>query len=470
MTTGRRRLAAVVAAIGIALGGAGAGNPAAHASTTTCGDQPTEWTQRCERPTSSWLALSDVHFDPFAGLTTTQVDQLAATPPDQWGGILAQVPQQPSGYGSDTNYALLASALTAMRSTVAYPPAVVISGDFLSHNFKDRYFALATDKTQQGYDRFADSTVDFLADTFDRVFPYSQFLVTLGNNDTTCGDYELTPHSEFLRNFAEAWEPLVNRAGRSPSFAKSFPQLGSYQAELPTGGQAVVLNDVYLSSRYQNRCGVPGEDPAAETLQWLADTAQHLPRDERAWLVTHIPFGIDVFGTLSAGQPVGLMNADDQARLLGILHGRQWQLTVTGHLHMSTYRLATGQQPVPAMVVPSISPLFNNNPAYYVLAVTARGGVADYTAYAFDLQASTPTWNLEYSFNQTYGLAGFDASNLAQLQIELNQNADLRDKYIDFYNSGSGIGGITPSTFHAYWCGAVAVTAAEYADCTRPGS
>ncbi|GIH17144.1 hypothetical protein Raf01_53160 [Rugosimonospora africana] len=458
-----------MAAVGITITAPAAGT-AAYASNSSCGTEAGTWARHCDGGTTAWLALSDVHFDPFAGLDTATVDKLATVPPQQWGSILTQGPAQPSAYGKDTNYALLSSSLASMGSTVAKPPAVLISGDFLSHAFKDDYHALATDKSQQGYEAFADKTIAFLADEFDATFPKSQFIVALGNNDTTCGDYELTPHSQFLKNFAEAWEPLVNRGGRAPGFAKDFPQLGSYEARTPTGGHAVVVNDIYWSPNYRNSCGVPGEDPAAEELQWLTTTARQLPEDGRSWLVGHIPFGIDVFSTLSGGSPVGLLDAGNQAQLLSVLRGKAWGLTVFGHLHMSTYRLAIGQRPAPAMVVPSISPYFSNNPAYYVLRVTPRQTVVDYTAHALNLHASSPVWSLEYSFDQTYGLSEFDATSLAQLQIELNQNTELRNDYIRFYNSGSGIGGITAATFRAYWCGAVALTAAEYSDCTRPAT
>src|SRR4051794_30312999 len=49
-----------------------------------------------------WLAVSDIHFNPFAGgATTDDVNQLAKSSPGQWAPILAKLQHQPSQYGDD---------------------------------------------------------------------------------------------------------------------------------------------------------------------------------------------------------------------------------------------------------------------------------------------------------------------------------------------------------------------------------
>lgn len=409
-----------------------------------------------------WAAVSDVHFTPFTGASTKTVDTLAVTPPSQWGKVLAKVSKVPSGYGSETNYALLTSALGSMRKSVKKPPVVVISGDFLAHDFHKLYDSLASDHSKKAYRAFVARTVAFLASAFGKAFPKSQFVAAPGNNDSVCGDYETSLDDPFLKSFAVAWKHLVDRHGSAPGFAKTFARRGAYEARLPGGSRAVVVNSVFWSRNYQNKCGKPGQHPAANQLKWLAKEASHLPANGRNWLVTHIPPGIDVPGSEHTPQPVGFFRPADQAGLLKILGDGRWGLEVTGHIHMSTYRLA---KHTPVMVVPAITPVFSNNPAYYKLLVTKTGRVANYTAYAFSEKKHV--WSREYSFNQAYGLTGFTAASLIKLQHKLSVEEKLRARYMRFYNSGSGKGGITPANFRRFWCASLALTVPAYNACLK---
>src|SRR4051794_39821618 len=141
-----------------------------------------------------WLAISDIHFNPFAGVTQKGfVDTLAASDPKRWGTIFGQLKQQPSGYGEDTNYALLQSTLASLKQSGANAQGVVISGDFLAHDFKGKY--IASNPSKPDYDAFVDKTIAFLAAQFDAALPHAQFVVTLGNNDSYCLDYDSEPGS-----------------------------------------------------------------------------------------------------------------------------------------------------------------------------------------------------------------------------------------------------------------------------------
>jgi len=411
-----------------------------------------------------WLLVSDVHFSPFVGTTSADIAKLQAAPVSRWRAILAAAdPTTRSAPGQDTDAALLEASLRAMRQAVQRPPVVTLTGDLLAHDFETSYKAAMAGATDADFQAFVDKTVAYLARRFDATFPRAQFLLTLGNDDSVCGDYEATPDGPFLLHTAQAWAPLVNRHGRAPGFVASFRRLGSYTARLPVRGlHAVAIDDVFWSAKYDNACGSPNQDPALDQANWLIRAMQALPRGHRAWLATHIPPGIDVYATLSGGgAPVPLLSAGGQAALLGALDTARVTELLFGHLHTSTYRLGHG---TPMLGVPSISPIFGNNPAFLVASVGPRGVISDYTAYALDLARPGSAFVREYGFRDTYGLPAFDLASLQRLGPLLASDARLRRAYGEFYVSG-GEDPITEAQYPAYACGTTAFDPAAFTAC-----
>ena len=173
------------------------------------------------------LAISDIHFDPFDD--PALVAKLGAAPAEKWSAILEADRSHPvSPPGSDTNYSLLVSAIDAMQKAVPSAQLVTITGDFLAHDYRDR-FEHGGAAGLVSYEEFVDRTIAFLALQFDAAFPTALFVNTIGNNDSYCGDYASSPNSPFLAHMAKAWEPpLVNRNGAAPVFAASFASTGHY--------------------------------------------------------------------------------------------------------------------------------------------------------------------------------------------------------------------------------------------------
>jgi sphingomyelin phosphodiesterase acid-like 3 len=413
-----------------------------------------------------WVLVSDVHFTPFLGASSGQIAQLQAAPVRRWRSILARQGTTPSPPSSDSNAALLEASLRAMRRAAPHPPVVVLTGDLLAHDFQKAYTAAMPDAGPRDYEAFVDKTVAYLALRFGATYPRAQYVLTLGNNDSSCGDYEATPDSPFLLHAARAWAPLVNRHGRAPGFVASFRHLGSYTAKLPVRGlHAVSVDDVFWSADYDDACGAPGQDPALGQANWLTRATQALPRGHRAWLTTHIPPGIDVYATLSgSGAPVSLLSAGGQAAMLQALDTGRVSELVFGHLHMNTYRLGHG---TPMLGVPSISPIFGNDPAFLVATVGRRGIIDDYTAYALDLARPGATFAREYDFGDTYGLPAFDLASLQRLGPLLAADARLRSAYEHAYVSG-GQYAISERQYPAYACGTTALDAAAFAACLTP--
>ncbi len=414
--------------------------------------------------------MSDIHFNPLdePGLA----DSLTRAPAGAWRAILARSGAGPSRYFRDTNFALLESALAEMRARVPNPPVVVVAGDFLGHDFPE-HFAAAEPGAKPGvYEAFVDKTIAFLAGELGTTFPEAQFVVTVGNNDGYCDDYAGTPGSPFLAHMAAAFAPLVERGGRAPNFTRDFSQAGYYVAGLPgaPGAQAIVLDSVYWSAKYQNACGRAGSDPGADEFAWLSTELAEPgnPRPAYRWFVTHIPPTIDQYSSLQAGHPVPFMMESDARRLIALTAAAAPSEFVLGHVHHASFEIigpgdGTG---VPAPIVPSISAVQGNDPAFIAAdVVPATGVLRDLTAYVLPLETPGAAWKREYSFDEAYGATAFDTPTLLSLQTRLVADPALWSRYARYYSSGSATATIASGTWPWYWCGALELDEAAYDAC-----
>jgi sphingomyelin phosphodiesterase acid-like 3 len=121
------------------------------------------------------------------------------------------------------------------------------------------------------------------------------------------------------------------------------------------------------------------------------------------------------------------------------------KLALFGHTHMDEMRVYTGDDgAVPGKLVPSISPVNGNNPAFTVAQVDpATATLMDYAVYAASNQTGLDTrWAEEYRYSKTYGLPDFSGASAAKLAFGF-----LADKagttrtsvaYEGFYMVGGG--------------------------------
>jgi sphingomyelin phosphodiesterase acid-like 3 len=423
----------------------------------------------------SWLVLSDLHFDPFT--QPHLVDRLAAVPPNRWRAVLATGEATgPSGPGSDTNYVLLESTLDGARNAVSDPRVVVVSGDFLAHDFRSKFDRSAKDHGDPAYDAFVDKTIAFLAWEVQTAFPRAHLLPVIGNNDGYCGDYESTPSSPFLAHMAAAWAGSVG-PGDATAFIAQFSSGGYYTEPLPTdGARAIVLNDVYWSPKYQNACGDAKADPGGDELHWLQTTAAAIPAGTPVWVIAHIPPGIDAFATTRAAAgsaPDPLLADRFTTGLISVLDSSvHVVMSLAGHTHMDSFRVI-GPDPssprVPMLVVPSVSPIFGNAPSFTVLEVNpSSASVNDSQVYVLSKIKDAWTWHREYDFDSIYGPGSIDAAHLWGAQQTILDDEHVRKRFEEFYSGGNGTPQISETDWRAYWCANVALLAAQYEACAAP--
>ena len=374
-----------------------------------------------------WLFVTDLHFDPTARN------------------------RRPAPAGDDSNGRLVDSTIAEMKRVDPHAPVVMIGGDFLAHRFDWKR---------------ATATISDLARRFDRAFPNAQFIITLGNEDSPCGDYRLSPRSAFLRDVARAWEPLVDRQGAAPDFASSFARDGLYVARLPIANtRAVVVDDVFWSPRYGACTG--SADQAAPILAELGRTLR-AGRD-RQLLVLHIPPGIDAYSTAHLAHGLAVLPFLVPAlrdALLGLIADPRDRVTlvVAAHTHKFAYRIGgTAARPVPMLLVPSVSPIFRNAPAFLVAHVESDGRLRDVRDHALLGGAWTDLGGYD-----SLGVTRFTGAALERLNARLARDPVARRRFALLYESGTS-SEIGDRDWPIYRCAATAFTTRAFGRCTGLG-
>jgi hypothetical protein len=360
---------------------------------------------------------------------------------------------RPAPFGQDTNAVLFARSLREMHAIDPNPPVVVIGGDLLAH-IMDR--------------RNATATAVSIAHVFNRVFPHAQFVLTLGNVDSNCGDYGIAPNSAFLREVARAWEPLVNRNHASPHFIRTFSRDGFYTASLPVRGtRAVVVDDVFWSPLYRSGCG-PARGAGATVLAELKRALA--PSDGRSWVFLHIPPGIDAFSTTHLTHQLAVVPFLDPGPRAGLLAligdpSNHVELVFAAHTHKFAYRIvnASGAHPVPILMVPAISPIFGNAPSFLTANVSPDGIVSDVE----ELSYVHGRWRDDGGL-RSLGVRELSGIELRMLQERLATDPSLRERFAVLYN-GDAPPEINQNNWRSYWCAATAFTATDFRACTEQG-
>lgn len=381
------------------------------------------------------IMLSDIHFDPFHD--PLKFALLTATPVEKWQPILDAPPSATQavdyaalsktckGKGVDTPEALLNSALAAMQLKEPHPLFVTVSGDLMGHQFDCRFEQLNPEGTAADYSDFAAKTVAYVSLRLHVAYPQSPIYFALGNNDSGCKDYHEDPNSAFLHADAKSFSADALSKFNAQVILREVSQAGDYNIALPapfTHTHLLVLQDIFESKRYATCNGRPNESTGEQQIAWLrAQLTAARRAHEKVWVMAHIPPGIDPYTTFMnkqnkcGGEPEMFLSSESFANTLTDF-ADIIKLALFGHTHMDEMRVYTGTGgSVPGKLVPSISPVNGNNPAFTVARVDPTTAILkDYSVFA----ASNPAgdkWTEEYSYSKTYGLADFSGTSTAKL-------------------------------------------------------
>ena len=386
--------------------------------------------------------VSDIHFEPF--WDPEKAAQLATAPVATWKAILsspdsagraekfAAVEQTCHAKGEDTTYALLTSSLRAMRNDAAGAKFITVSGDLMSHAFTCKFATVFPKASPGDYRAFAEKTVEFVVESLRSSFPGVPVYAALGNNDSGCGDYQLDASSDFLSDAGK----VITADLRGPERARALEEFaagGYYSATLPAPVEhtrLLILDDLFMSRRYQTCSGNDDSAPAAAQIAWLEkQLSDARDKHEKIWVLAHIPPGVDPYSTVTKGKDICKGNAPQMYLSSEALpealarYGDVIKLAIFAHTHMDEVRLlepaktSAKEEGVPVKMVSSISPVDGNNPSFTVARVDpAKGQLEDYRVFvASNKTGIDTTWTEEYDYAKAYHEPAFSAGDLRNL-------------------------------------------------------
>jgi sphingomyelin phosphodiesterase acid-like 3 len=427
---------------------------------------------------SKFIWLSDLHFDPMAD--PKLIDALAEASIDEWPRIFASSrPGRFSGFGEDTNWALLSSSLDAVRGTTSNVKFTVVTGDLLVHRFSEKFRSMATNRDDSSFRRFAKKTVQFIAAQLETIAPGKPVLLTLGNGDSDCGDYKLQPHGAFLRDESAVIAQLLGPLGRGMNI-EDWTAWGSYSVAHPSlrHYRVIAVNSVYFSPKYHNACSQNAADPAKEQMRWLGgELAKARDHKEKVWLLFHIPPGVDGYATShskKSGQEKTAFMWEpvytDEFQKLLTQYRDTVAMSLAGHNHMDDFRLMTNSL---VLMTPALSPIFKQNPAFRVVSFRSNGALSDSTTYYLSnlddvLNGIAPEWKLEYSFASTWGFSELNLKNFLKLYSEIGVKLAVRDRWSTLYSvSQPQAKEITGETFPELFCASGHSTKTAFENCVQ---
>ena len=450
------------------------------------------------------ILLSDVHFDPLHD--PDKVALLDKASVSQWPAILdgPDSPGQTARFnalqqacnakdGIDTPYALLRSSLSAAKQSAPSAAFVLVSGDLLVHDLDCRYRASlgipASTKDDQSISAaFAEKTTVFVMSQLEAMFPQDPVYLSLGNNDSRCNHNRMDSHDAFLDASADA---LIGGLRGSSTEEKRLVSLtyrsaGYYAVTMPspmTNTRLVVLDDVYMMPKFAN-CNADATDVAGsnEESVWLQKQLEDArSKQQRVWLLGHLPPAVNPDASLTpgsfcaTGKAIRFQTSDDLADQI-INNDDTIKLGIFGHTHMDEFHLLRGKNGgVPIKVVGSISPVDGNLPSFTVATVNpAQAGMDDFSVYIASNKTGAGTeWKLEYSFDGTYGVAGFSSASLKDLIERLHADSTgttpASVAYREHFLKGSGGKKLSPS-WQGYICSLNNPDAKSYAACVCESS
>ena len=349
-------------------------------------------------------------------------------------------------------------------------------GDFLAHNFIQKYQTYTGDKALQHYRSFIDKTFMFLSSQLKQTFPAIPVYSAIGNNDSYHGNYYTDPNGAFYHFLTgeHSWGQLFVSPKNRAQFAAVFPQAGYYEVVPPQANdnRIIVLNTVMFSA---NAVGVNLQSAVDAQFNWLAKRLEAAQtKGYHVWLVYHIPNGADAYHNVNKAadsQAVMFWQSTYNLRFLKLI--RQYAAVIsgliTGHTHMDGLQYANKKPIIFNTFVTSISPIYGNNPSYkrYYYR-NSNLALEDFIVYYFNLAEKPRQWRKEYRFNHVYQPHCTDCL-LAEGALHIAYQGKLAEDYQHYYAMGTDSQPITQGGWWYYWCAINYVTQENYQRCRLEG-
>ena len=426
-----------------------------------------------------FLNFSDVHFDPF--YDTSLVEKLIKSGYKKWEKIfLSSKIKSLSSYGSDSNYPLFRSTLQDMKTRISNPEIIIITGDFMSHNFNENFKKYSRSDSKKALDAFIRKTIGFTQFMITKYFPSAQIFTTVGNDDADCGNYMIEPGGKFLKEFNRLWSPYIIRNDKSKLFNHTFRTGAFGTADIRNAGKnkMIILNTVFFSVNYKNLCGDTLSDPGGDELVWLRETLSNCrSAGSKAWLSFHIPPGIDIYNTIHGKGnceerifPAWEQNYNETFLRIIKDYPDVIKASFGGHFHRDAFRvICNGNDPVSFIhLTPSISPVYGNNPAYHIFTYDqSKQELLNYeTYYLKNLNTDSAQWTFEYDFKNSFDQDNITPASLKSVSGLIFSDKNYREKYIRYYSAGNDKSFSGEYEEWIYnWCGIGNLEKRDYSNC-----
>jgi sphingomyelin phosphodiesterase acid-like 3 len=428
----------------------------------------------------TFLMLSDIHFDPFFEASQPLIHQLASSPVEKWQSIFeSRGDGEVSPDGADSNYALLKSALRAAGDSGTRYDYIVLTGDFLGHQFQKKYRSYVPGGS--GYQVFVVKTIVFVNRMIEQTFPGVPIYGALGNNDSIGGDYAAPGRAIFSALIGE-WKVI----GAHPDARRDFLRGGYYAVPHPTvsSQEFVVLDTSFWSNRYRSSGPSNAADPGSAEIHWLAAKLSQLQSAHKtAALIMHIPPGVDAYASSKLGScghavPFWKKAYLDSFMNLVAKHRDVVRDSYAGHTHMDDFRVfadGTGMPYFQTHIIPSIGRDHHNSPAFETgVYDQATGALVDYEVIYLKSSSSTSvlektSWAPEYDFREASGFPSYSPSSLETIATLIRSSAAIRQRFIDFYTSRmpASLSGLLKD-WRFYSCAQTEIAPAAFSKCVCP--
>ena len=428
------------------------------------------------------VVFSDIHFNPFDD--SSLCSALLAADVSQWQGILKTSSNPPSLWGSDTNYALLVTALAGIKQNLGASPVILYTGDLVGHNMSTLLNQDCGTQDQATLQAFVDKTAAFVMQQVRASVGNTPVMFAVGNSDSYTG---LGPDATFLSNTADLfYTNFVSGTVDHQTFLSTF-QAGGYYSAQPVGQNLVViaLNTNPFAPPYP---GTPSADSEVTAeLIWLdATLASAQAAGQKVWLLMHIPPGANTvstatnfatYGYLTPATALMMWVPDYQDRFLQILSKYPAVITMTlaAHTHRDEFRIMSSADALD--ITPAISPAFGNDPAFKVFTFSQDTFTpTDYRSLNYDLATMPAQFNSYYTFSEAYSMRGSLHTSLGQLYPALIMNNAKQNLYKGQYNSGNNSlnpstqanwNPITYPTWPVFACGIGKMAQQDFIDCVN---
>jgi len=428
-----------------------------------------------------FLAIADIHFDPFTACGNQKpcqlIEDLRAAPTEQWEAILTQQVKDQPKYFEDSNFLLLKSSLDELKNIAKtkQPKFVLVLGDMLAHHFRQLYTEYSSDTSQQSYQEFVKKTLTFLKSQTAQAFPSIDVFSAVGNNDSYEDDYVSEPNGSFYQDTGNTWSDLIHTRNTRAAMQQQFPTGGYYAVNIPSDQRLrlIVMNTVLFSDHITDNNIL---DAANEELTWLHEQLQQAAYSgQKVIIAMHIPPGVDIYSSLKKNpfSVVELWHPEFTQRFNDEMN--QYSTYVvgifSGHFHMDLFQVYHYQHNIPLNGTPSISPVFGNNPGFKLFSYDENSlEMKNYQTYYLPLSMlsainTQSAWTEEYDFDKTYQPTCSSCTLLDGVRT-LRLTGRSAKNYKQYFNLQSpNAQPIAQFWSPYYWCETQSMTSAEYQAC-----